>query len=129
MEPSFSQVELSCFTTLLKMHVKQLLVRNEAQKVCCSCECPIDDAVALCHHPDIAERPPIGLRVSILASGSSGNCTLLETQHTRLVVDAGLGKRETLARLSAIESKFSRLDGILISHEHTDHCNGLPQML
>jgi phosphoribosyl 1,2-cyclic phosphodiesterase len=89
----------------------------------------IDAGAALCHHPHIAERPPIGLRVSILASGSSGNCTLLETQHTRLVVDAGLGKRETLARLSAIESKFSRLDGILISHEHTDHCNGLPQML
>ncbi|HYL09400.1 MAG TPA: MBL fold metallo-hydrolase [Candidatus Acidoferrales bacterium] len=64
-----------------------------------------------------------------MASGSSGNCTLLETQHTRLLVDAGLGKRETLARLAAIENKPSRLDGILISHEHIDHCNGLPQML
>lgn len=69
------------------------------------------------------------LRVSILASGSSGNCTLLETEQTRLLVDAGLGKRETLARLVAIEQKFDRLDGILISHEHSDHCNGLPQVL
>ena len=71
----------------------------------------------------------ISLRVSILASGSSGNCTLLEAEHTRLLVDAGLGKRETLARLAASENKLNRLDGILISHEHADHCNGLPQVL
>src|SRR2546428_12891698 len=71
----------------------------------------------------------IGLRVSILASGSSGNVTLLETERTRLLVDAGLGKRETLARPAAVEQCVDRVDGILITHEHHDHCNGLPQML
>ena len=71
----------------------------------------------------------IGLRVSILASGSSGNITLLETESTRLLIDAGLGKRETLARLAAVEQSVDRLDGILITHEHNDHCSGLPQML
>src|SRR5947207_3464977 len=71
----------------------------------------------------------IGLRVSILASGSSGNITLLETERTRLLVDAGLGKRETLARLAAVEKTVDHIDGILITHEHMDHCNGLPQML
>jgi phosphoribosyl 1,2-cyclic phosphodiesterase len=69
------------------------------------------------------------LRVSILASGSSGNITLLETEHTRLLIDAGLGKRETLARLAAIENEVEHIDGILITHEHNDHCGGLPQML
>lgn len=69
------------------------------------------------------------MRVSILASGSSGNITLLETERTRLLVDAGLGKRETLARLAAVERTVEDIDGILITHEHTDHCNGLPQML
>jgi phosphoribosyl 1,2-cyclic phosphodiesterase len=69
------------------------------------------------------------LRVSILASGSSGNITLLETENTRLLIDAGLGKRETLARLAAIGQNVESLDGILITHEHTDHCSGLPQML
>jgi len=54
---------------------------------------------------------------------------LLETPHTRLLVDAGLGKRETLARLAALGIDLDRLDGIVISHEHTDHCNGLPQVL
>ena len=69
------------------------------------------------------------MRVSILASGSSGNITLLETERTRLLVDAGLGKRETLARLAAAELNVAHLDGILVTHEHLDHCNGLPQML
>ncbi len=69
------------------------------------------------------------MRVSILASGSSGNITLLETERTRLLIDAGLGKRETLARLAAVERTVEHIDGILITHEHTDHCNGLPQML
>jgi phosphoribosyl 1,2-cyclic phosphodiesterase len=71
----------------------------------------------------------IGLRVSILASGSSGNITLLETERTCLLVDAGLGKRETLARLAAVEKAVEHLDGILVTHEHADHCGGLPQML
>jgi phosphoribosyl 1,2-cyclic phosphodiesterase len=44
-------------------------------------------------------------------------------------VDAGLGKRETLARLAAVEQNVERIDGILITHEHMDHCVGLPQML
>src|SRR6266702_580340 len=77
----------------------------------------------------MARSYTISLRVSILASGSSGNITLLETGRTRLLVDAGLGKRETLARLAAVESNVKQIDGILITHEHTDHCNGLPQML
>ncbi len=69
------------------------------------------------------------MRVSILASGSSGNITLLETERTRLIVDAGLGKRETLARLAAVEKDIEHIDGILVTHEHADHCAGLPQML
>jgi phosphoribosyl 1,2-cyclic phosphodiesterase len=69
------------------------------------------------------------LRVSILASGSSGNLTLLETERTRILVDAGLGKRETLARLAAVGAEFDHLDAVLITHEHSDHCNGLPQVL
>ena len=71
----------------------------------------------------------ITLQVSILASGSSGNITLLETERTRLLVDAGLGKKETLRRLAAVGKHVDQLDGILISHEHTDHISGLPLLL
>jgi phosphoribosyl 1,2-cyclic phosphodiesterase len=67
----------------------------------------------------------ISLRVSILASGSAGNCTLLETSRTRLLVDAGLGKKETLRRLALMELAQGAIDGIVISHEHNDHIGGL----
>ncbi len=71
----------------------------------------------------------ISLRVTVLASGSSGNCTLLETEHTRLLVDAGIGKKETLRRLAAVGRDVDRLDGIVISHEHSDHIGSLAQVL
>ncbi len=71
----------------------------------------------------------ITFRISILASGSSGNSTLLETSRTRVLIDAGLGKRETLRRLAALKLAPDQLDGIFISHEHNDHIGGLPQIL
>jgi phosphoribosyl 1,2-cyclic phosphodiesterase len=83
--------------------------------------------------PGVLRAGPLGgiaiLRVTILASGSSGNCTLLETGQTRLLVDAGLGKKETLRRLATVERLVDRLDGIVISHEHSDHIGGLAQVL
>jgi len=96
----------------------------------------IDAQAGLCHHPWdlwLTRAAFLGeiiqLRVTILASGSAGNCTLLETGQTRLLVDAGLGKRETLRRLAAVERNVDRLDGVVISHEHTDHIGGLAQVL
>ncbi len=54
---------------------------------------------------------------------------MLETANTRLLIDAGLSKRETLRRLTELGTCPAQLDGILISHEHTDHCAGLAQLL
>jgi len=80
----------------------------------------VDAIYPLCDDSEIgfsvSRGNSIGLRVTILASGSSGNITLLETERTRLLVDAGLGKRETLARLAAAENSVEHLDGILITH-------------
>ena len=67
--------------------------------------------------------------MTILASGSGGNCTLLETARTCLLVDAGLGKKETLRRLAAVGREVAHLDGIVISHEHSDHIGSLAQVL
>jgi len=64
----------------------------------------------------------------VLASGSSGNCTFLSTGRTRILVDAGLSRKEILARLAAIGEAPEKLDAILISHEHSDHIAGLPRL-
>jgi phosphoribosyl 1,2-cyclic phosphodiesterase len=75
------------------------------------------------------ERLRIAFRISILASGSSGNSTLLETEHTTLLIDAGLGRKEILRRFAAMgRPRPERVDAILITHEHSDHSNGLAQM-
>ena len=52
----------------------------------------------------------------------------MRTERTRLLVDAGLSKRELRRRLVLAHETFDRLDGILISHEHTDHVSGLPTL-
>ena len=65
------------------------------------------------------------MRLCLLASGSKGNSLFLETDSCRLLIDAGLSGRETLARLSSIGVAAETLDGILITHEHTDHVRGV----
>jgi phosphoribosyl 1,2-cyclic phosphodiesterase len=65
------------------------------------------------------------MRLCLLASGSKGNCLFLETDSCRLLIDAGLSGREAIARLSAIGVAAESLDGILITHEHTDHIRGV----
>lgn len=64
-------------------------------------------------------------RFTILASGSSGNCAYLETDTTRLLIDAGLSARQIRRRLLGIGRTPENLSGILITHEHTDHTQGL----
>ncbi|MGH9862651.1 MAG: MBL fold metallo-hydrolase, partial [Candidatus Acidiferrales bacterium] len=59
--------------------------------------------------------------LTILGSGSSGNTALLSTERTRLLLDAGLSKRETQKRLEAAGLAAERLTAILVSHEHADH--------
>jgi len=67
----------------------------------------------------------VSLRVCVLASGSKGNSTLVATEKTRLLLDAGLSRRETFTRLASVEQSADDFDAILISHEHSDHVNGL----
>lgn len=64
----------------------------------------------------------------MLASGSSGNCTFVSAGRTRILVDAGLSRREVDNRLRAIGEDPKKLNAILISHEHSDHVSGLPRL-
>jgi phosphoribosyl 1,2-cyclic phosphodiesterase len=84
---------------------------------------------ASCKRAASPEGTRISFRISILTSGSTGNCTLLETEHTTLLIDAGLGKKELLRRLEALgRAQPDRVDGILVTHEHSDHCSGIAQL-
>ncbi|MFM1769030.1 MAG: putative metallo-hydrolase YycJ [Verrucomicrobiota bacterium] len=64
-------------------------------------------------------------RLTILGSGSSGNCAHLETADARLLIDAGLSARQIRQRLLGIGRTPENLSGILITHEHVDHVQGL----
>src|SRR5215469_4063588 len=70
----------------------------------------------------------LGLRICVLASGSRGNCTWIATERTRLLIDAGLSKRETYVRLRAVGERPETCDGVIISHEHADHVSGLRKL-
>lgn len=67
----------------------------------------------------------MSLRVSILASGSSGNCTYVASATTAILVDAGLSARAIGQRLEHIGARTADLRGVCISHEHSDHTTGL----
>lgn len=65
------------------------------------------------------------VRLTILGSGSNGNCAYLETDHTRVLIDAGFSLRQIRQRLASIDRVPERLDGVLVTHEHSDHVQGL----
>ena len=60
-----------------------------------------------------------------LYSGSSGNSTYIESSSTRLLVDAGVSCQKISKALDELGSSLNSIDGILISHEHSDHIKGI----
>jgi phosphoribosyl 1,2-cyclic phosphodiesterase len=67
----------------------------------------------------------MALRVCVLASGSSGNCTFVGTENTAILIDAGLSGRETARRLEPLGVGLSAIRAVCVSHEHNDHTAGL----
>ena len=65
------------------------------------------------------------LSLTVLGSGSAGNCSLIATNQCRLLVDAGFSARQISQRLETVGVSPESLDGILITHEHSDHIAGL----
>ena len=65
------------------------------------------------------------LKICILASSSAGNAVFIASGRTRLLIDAGLSRREIAKRLAAIGEDIGSLDAVLVTHEHTDHTCGL----
>ncbi|WP_420239571.1 MBL fold metallo-hydrolase [Telmatobacter bradus] len=65
------------------------------------------------------------VRFTVLASGSKGNSTVVTGGRTRILIDAGLSCRELFRRMRAVGEDPETLQGILITHEHADHVNGI----
>lgn len=65
------------------------------------------------------------MRLCSIASGSSGNCVYVGSDATHLLVDVGISGKRIEAGLNEIELTGRDIDGILITHEHADHINGL----
>ncbi|MDE1169662.1 MAG: MBL fold metallo-hydrolase [Verrucomicrobium sp.] len=65
------------------------------------------------------------LEFTVLASGSSGNCAFLKTPGARLLIDAGLSGKRIEQGLSGVGGSLAEIDGVFITHEHSDHVLGL----
>ena len=63
--------------------------------------------------------------MTVLASGSKGNATVIVAGSTRILVDAGMSCRELMKRMVQVGEDPEALDAILITHEHVDHVAGL----
>lgn len=68
------------------------------------------------------------MRMCSIASGSSGNCIYVGTDATHLLVDVGISCKKTVEGLGQLGLSGRDIDGILITHEHADHINGLGVM-
>lgn len=69
------------------------------------------------------------MQVAVLASGSKGNATFVEMDGKKILVDAGISTRRIRQELSAIGQDIAQLDGVFITHEHSDHIKGLATMV
>lgn len=65
------------------------------------------------------------MKVTVLASGSKGNCTYIEGDSGAVLIDAGLSAKELLKRLDEAGGKRELIKGILLTHEHSDHMKGV----
>ncbi len=65
------------------------------------------------------------MKIKVLASGSTGNCTFIELNNTRFLIDIGISCKTVEEKLKAIQIKPATIDYILITHCHEDHVRGL----
>lgn len=65
------------------------------------------------------------VQFTVIASGSSGNAAYLETPGARILIDCGISAKRIRTALLDLNRTPERLDGILITHEHSDHISGL----
>ncbi len=68
------------------------------------------------------------MQFAILGSGSKGNATVVCGAQSRVLVDCGFSAKETEARLARVELTAADIDGVLVTHEHSDHASGVARL-
>ena len=68
------------------------------------------------------------MKIVNLGSGSKGNCTLVKTDETNILIDAGLPINESETKLLYLGVEPGDIDGILITHEHSDHIKSVERL-
>lgn len=69
------------------------------------------------------------MKICTIASSSSGNCTLVMDGTENILIDAGVSMRRIVSGLCAAGTEPEKLTAVLVTHEHSDHINGLPMLL
>ena len=69
------------------------------------------------------------MRLTVFASGSTGNCSLVSGAGAHILVDAGISAKRITAGLASVGLAPTSLDGIFITHEHSDHIKGLAVLM
>lgn len=67
----------------------------------------------------------MGYTFKILGSSSSGNCSLLKTKDSCILIDAGFSGRQITKMLENAGESVEEIDAVFITHEHSDHCKGV----
>jgi phosphoribosyl 1,2-cyclic phosphodiesterase len=65
----------------------------------------------------------MSIQFSVLASGSRGNASLVQSGHAGMLIDFGIGPRELNARLEGVGSSLSRIGSVVLTHTHGDHAH------
>ena len=65
------------------------------------------------------------MRFAPIASGSSGNCIFVGTDTTNILIDDGISFKRTSEGLKSLGIDIHDIDAVLVTHEHTDHTQGL----
>lgn len=69
------------------------------------------------------------MKIKVLASGSKGNCSLIETASTRFLIDIGITYQRLKRELEKMNLNLDDIDAILLTHAHNDHTSGLKVLL